>query len=140
MIHPLPDNVYNLPDSIDDPALVEMYNVIVHNLKEEASTLPMNTVQQLLLERIAYNYILLRWKENRDGWTHERNQKEFHTFWLSMTAEFNRNLRAAKADELVMAIKDKMMIAVKNALETVPSDVRSPFMNALADGFEEAGL
>src|SRR5690349_10250926 len=88
------DAAFELPDIVDDPKMRALYEVLVARMREEARHLPMNTVQQLLIERIATNYIVLRCKERGElgGFAHTSVQKDYNTFWLTMTAEFNRML------------------------------------------------
>jgi hypothetical protein len=47
------DPAFVLPENIADDRLRGLYEVIVQRLRHEARDLPMNTVQQLLIERIA---------------------------------------------------------------------------------------
>lgn len=88
------DTAFSLPENIEDPKLRELYEVLVSRMRKEAEGLAMNTVQQLLIERIAYNYIVMRSREAGDlgGFNTASVAKEFNSFWLSMTQEFNRLL------------------------------------------------
>ena len=60
------DGAFYLPEHIEDTNLRQLYEVLVSRMRREAATLPMNTVQQLLIERIAYNYIVMREKERSE--------------------------------------------------------------------------
>lgn len=104
---PIPDDLspaFDLTFTEDVPEdLVTLHGAIVARLRREAAGLPMNTTQTLLLERIAHNYIVLRMKERSGGFTTPAQQKDFNTFWLSMTQEFNR---------LLMNNQDKMREAL----------------------------
>lgn len=91
------DDAFHLPENIEDPRLRGLYEVLVARMRREAIDLPMNTVQQLLIERIAYNYIVLRDFEAGGRFSTANAQKDFNTFWLSMTQEFNRMLTKAEA-------------------------------------------
>ena len=95
----------------DDLELVVLYDTIVQRLRREAAGLPMNTVQQLLLERIAFNYIVLKHKEAHNGFARANEQKDFNTWWLSMTQEFNK-LLMANQDKL----RDAMMLEIQKVL------------------------
>src|SRR6185312_8009494 len=82
---------FRLPDDIlADEGLVTLHANLVLRLRREAAGMPMNTVQQLLLERIAYNYIVMKQKERTNGFTTPAQQKDFNTWWLSTTQEFNK--------------------------------------------------
>lgn len=88
------DAAFTLPETVEDVQLRGLYEVLVHRMRKEAENLPMNTVQQLLIERIAYNYIVMRSRERGElgGFVNSNSQKDFNAFWLSMTQEFNRML------------------------------------------------
>ena len=86
---------FRLPDDVlEDEGLVTLHTNLVARLRREAAGMPMNTVQQLLLERIAMNYVVLKQKERSGGFTTPAQQKDYNTFWLSMTTEFNKLLMA----------------------------------------------
>lgn len=121
---PPPDDLagaFVLPEYLAaDPRLVTLHTNIVTRLRREAAGMPMNTVQQLLLERIALNYIVLKFREGRavgdGGFGRGGEQKDFNTFWLSMTVEFNK---------LLLANQDKMREALLLEVQSVVTDVMS---------------
>lgn len=86
------DAAFHLPEHIEDERLRGLYEVLVARMRNEAKDLPMLTLQQLLIERIAYNYICMRDFEQGGRFATASAQKDFNTFWLSMTQEFNRML------------------------------------------------
>lgn len=139
------DAAFTLPDNVEDPALRQLYEVLVARMRAEARHLPMNTVQQLLIERIAFNYIVLRAKENNQlgGFAHSTVQKDYNTFWLSMTSEFNRLL--GKVEPLSAADKKgflrEIQAIIVRTLDTVDDPkVRSGLFEKLAAAFQEAGI
>ncbi len=139
------DAAFTLPDSVDDPTLRQLYEVLVARMRAEARHLPMNTVQQLLIERIAFNYIVLRAKEGGQlgGFAHASIQKDYNTFWLSMTSEFNRLL--GKVEPLSNADKKgflrEIQAIIVKTLDTVDDPkVRSGLFEKLAAAFQEAGI
>jgi hypothetical protein len=84
---------FDLPPFLaEDERLVDIHSDVVAKLRREAQGLSMNTVQQLLLERIAFNYVYMLYKENEGGFAKPSEQKDFNAFWLSMTTEFNKML------------------------------------------------
>lgn len=102
---------FRLPESVlSDDSLVTLHANIVTRLRREAAGMPMNTVQQLLLERIAMNYVVLKQKERTGGFTTPAQQKDFNTFWLSMTQEFNK---------LLMANEDKRREAMLMEIQSI---------------------
>lgn len=147
MTQPLPAAAYALPDFVPEELQV-LHSELVSRLREEARHIPhMGTIAELLIERIAFNYILLRYKEGatddnaRVGFTHERNQKEFNTFWLTMTQEFNKltrgTMEAAEMRDLVVNQVSDAMAAVLSEMEPgLAADLRT----RLTQAFEAAGL
>lgn len=140
------DGVFELPDGVvEDQDLRTMYEVLVARMRREAEHLPMNTVQQLLIERIAMNYIVLRQKErnpigSKEGFAHATVQKDFNTFWLSMTKEFNALLGrtdVAMRDAILGEVRDLIL----RTLAQVPdSEVREDIKARFAMAFEQNGL
>src|SRR3954464_2741326 len=114
------DDAFHLPENVTDQALRNLYEVLVARMRREASDLPMNTVQQLLIERIAYNYVIMREREagEHGGFGTANAQKDFNTFWLSMTQEFNRMLTKA---ELLSGNERKVLL--KQVQEVIVSTV-----------------
>ncbi len=139
------DAAFVLPDLITDTGLRALYEVLVHRMRNEAKHLPMNTVQQLLIERIAYNYIVLRAKENNElgGFGSASVQKDYNTFWLSMTSEFNRML--GKVEPLQGAdrkafLRDVQQIVSRIVAKIPDQQVRSTVLAEMASEFENAGI
>ncbi len=136
------DAAFELPDIVEDPKLRGLYEVLVHRMREEAKHLSMNTIQQLLIERIAYNYIVLRSKERGElgGFNTASIQKDFNTFWLSMTQEFNRMLgknEPMNSGEKKTLIKEIQQIIVQTVNASVPdAKTRSDLLVNLATAFE----
>jgi hypothetical protein len=136
------DGAFTLPDHVDDPKLRELYEVLIHRMQDEAKDLPMNTVQQLLIERIAYNYIVMREKERGalGGFPNTNSQRDFNTFWLSMTQEFNRMLTKAEVlsgqerKALLREVQQLILNTVNHAV-TDPR-MRSSLLTSMASAFE----
>lgn len=139
------DAAFELPDVVADPKLRSLYEVLVARMRDEAKNLPMNTVQQLLIERIAFNYIVLRSKERGElgGFNNTNVQKDYNSFWLSMTAEFNRLLgrtEALSGQERKTMFK-VMHAIVADALTAVASPAeRAAVMERMADAVERSGF
>lgn len=140
------DGAFYLPDHIDNQNLRELYEVLVSRMRKEASDLPMATVQELLIERIAYNYIVMREKERGalGGFSTTAAQKDFNTFWLSMTQEFNRML--TRSDALSGNERKTLLREVQQLiLTTVNSSVsdprtRSNLLTHMAAAFENVKI
>lgn len=141
------DAAFELPDVVTDPKLRQLYEILVARMRDEAKHLPMTTIQQLLIERIAFNYIVLRAKERGElgGFSHANIQKDYNTFWLQMTAEFNKLL--GKSGEPLSGLEKKALfkemqqLIVKTIAETVQDPrARQAVLTNLADAFTQAGM
>lgn len=133
------DSIFVLPDNIDDPELRMAYEIIVARMRKEAAHCAVSTVQQLLIERIAYNYIVLRWNEARDSFAHTTAQKEFNSFWLSMTQEFNRTLRVTD-QEYKSALLSQIAEVISETMAVEDPDVVDRIMPRFVDAFKKLGL
>lgn len=140
------DAAFNLPAEVcDDGELRSLYEVIVARMRREAQYLPMNTVQQLLIERIATNYIVLKMKERSpvgasDGFAHASVQKDFNTFWLSMTREFNSLLERSdkgNRDAILGEVRDIVLLTLADVKDPTQ---RQDLMISFGRAFEAAGL
>jgi len=138
------DEVFTLPDNVPEK-WKGVYEVLVVRLRREAAMLSMSTINLLLIERIAYNYVVLRTKEaipagSQGAFSHATQQKEFNSFWLAMTQEFNRQTRQVDAQFRENTLK-AVAKAVRSVLADIPdTDLRSQLTDRLAHEFEEVGL
>jgi len=138
------DRVFTLPDTVADEGLRRLYEILISRMRRETAHLPQTTAITLLIERIAYNYIVLRWKETRpagdpEGFAHSTAQKEYNTFWLAMTQELNKVARQtdkAYREELVAVLST----AVFRALSDEAPDVSKRIRHRVATSLEHAGF
>lgn len=131
---------FTLPRIVaEDETLASLYDTMVARLRREAQGIPMNTVQQLLIERIASFYVQIKHKENTGTFTMNQ-QKEFNSYWLSLTQEFNRLLQASD-DKLREALLTDIQRIVSEALEVITDpEERRTVRRQLAGGFAEINL
>lgn len=140
------DGAFYLPDHIEDTNLRELYEVLVIRMRREASGLPMNTVQQLMIERIAYNYVVMREKERGalGGFGTTTMQKDFNTFWLSMTQEFNRMLVKSETlniHERKALLREVQQLILRSVNEAVSDPrQRSNLLTSMASAFEKVRI
>lgn len=140
------DAAFTLPDHIDDIRMRELYEILISRMREEAKDLPMNTVQQLLIERIAYNYIVMREKERGllGGFATTNSQRDFNSFWLSMTQEFNRMLTKTEVmtgqerKALLREVQQLILNTVNHAV-TDPR-TRSSLLTSMASAFDNVKI
>lgn len=139
------DAAFELPEVVTDQKLRVLYEVLVHRMLKEAEHLPMTTVQTLLIERIAFNYIVLRSKERGElgGFNNSSIQKDYNTFWLAMTQEFNRLL--GKVEGIGVADRKSMLKEVQQVIMGVLATIndtrlRTELMEKMAAGFDARGI
>lgn len=133
------DEVFHLDENVtDDDRLRAIYEVIVHRMQIEADLLPMNTVQLLLIERIAANYIALRSKEAH-GFEHDSDQRAFNSFWLSLTREFNSMLRDAEKSQKAVLFAS-IVDTIRSALVAEDPVLRQRVLARLSEAFAEVRL
>ena len=124
----------------DDPMYVGIYNDMMERLQREASGVPMTTLQKLLMERITSLYVTIRWREDNDTWRGVSQQKEFNTYWLDLTKEFNR-LLTNNEDQLRDELLRQVQQVVNDAVGQIPDDkIKQNVRKRLATGFREIQL
>jgi hypothetical protein len=139
------DKAFTIPDWLDNAALREVYEVIVARMRTEAAHIPMNTVQQLLIERIAFNYIVMKFRESRplgdeQGFQHAGVIKDWNTFWLASTREFADLLVKFRPSDK-QAILNQVQSAISEVLGTMAdTSLRNELLQRFVATFERAGL
>jgi hypothetical protein len=140
------DAAFTLPEHIEDVKLRELYEVLISRMRAEAADLPMNTVQQLLIERIAYNYIVMREKERGalGGFHNTNSQRDFNAFWLSMTQEFNKMLtkQEVMSGQERKALLREVQQLILNTVNHAVTDprMRSSLLTSMASAFENVKI
>jgi hypothetical protein len=139
------DRAFTLPEWMTDENLREVYEVIVARMRREAAHIPMNTVQQLLIERIALNYIIMKFREGRplgdeQGFQHAGVIKDWNTFWLASTREFADLMLKFRPSD-----KEAVLTQVRDVLTEVLGTIddaalRSDLLRRFVSTFDRAGL
>lgn len=132
--------IFRLPSEVEgDERLTAVYQEVVNQLREEAADIPMTTVQNLLIERIASLFVIIKVHDENGTWL-PRQQREYNALWLSMSAEFNKLLLASQ-EVRYAATMDKIRTAVIAAANRLPEpEMRSKMREFLAEEFQKAGL
>lgn len=148
VVKELPPTMFALPKFIAEDStasdLVDVYWVFVDRLKEEVKLLPLNTLQQMLLERVCTNYIILRWRERKgfgetDGFEHSTAAKDFNSFWLMTHKELNAQLKL-NADDFRDNYAQLVREGVQEALADFAPDTQRLVRTAMAKSFAAKGL
>lgn len=101
------DAIFELPDVIDDAQLRTVYESLVVRLRRElqvALAKPPSTIQLLITERAAFNYVLMKQKDKKGvgnqvtGWAHMTAVKEFNAFWLNLAESLNKMMQAGQTE------------------------------------------
>jgi hypothetical protein len=134
------DAAFELPDSIqENEGMVALHGAIRERMEREASGLPMNTVQRLLLERIATFYVQTKMRE-KEG-VAVKELRELNSFWLSMTQEFNRLLTAQQDKLRDQLFLDIQTIVQEGITETIDDQkVRQELRQFLSAQFAQLDL
>jgi hypothetical protein len=141
--------MYRLPTYIsEDPVyadLLEIFNVIVVRLQEESKGVPMNTLQLMLLERVATNYIILRWRERQavgtfGAFEHTTAAKDFNSFWLQSHKELNSQIGQKSEEEVLSSIAKRFGAVIDDVLSGMPESQATDLRGRFADAFSTAGL
>jgi hypothetical protein len=136
------DRLFQLPEWVGDPELRHSYEVIVARLRRETEHLPLNTLQQLRIERIVFNYIVLKFRESQAAseFAFAENLKDWNTYWAAITREFDAVLKAwqPKEQDAIMAM---VRSAVAEVIATVEdTGVRNDLVRRFPDTFIRMGL
>lgn len=132
------ERAFRLPEDWDGE-LAELHQEIVSRMRREAQGIAMNTVQQLLMERIATSYIQAKLREE-SGLLTMKDIKDQNAAWLAMTQEFNKLLQASQ-DKLREALFAEVQKIIMEATEEItdPESLRN-FRRRLAGDFAAIDL
>lgn len=113
---------FELPLAIaDDPEMVVLYHDSIRKLISESRGLPMHTVQEFLLERIATKYVIMKWRERSNTWVGVNTEKDYASGWLDLVKEWNKVL-ASGQQQLRDAIMSEVEVLLVEGLEQVADD------------------
>lgn len=113
------EGAFALPDHLPEEYHA-LHTEILNRLRNEARAVSMSTVQTLIMERIAYFYVVMKYKES----TSEiglKEQKEMLDFWLKTTTEFNKMLQASESKS-----RTTLLVEVQNVLRGSLKHVKDP--------------
>lgn len=113
----------------------------LNSLKKDVEGLPLTTVHNMLMERMATFYTIMRKRETEDGsklsFAEIRaNQQQ----WLAMTTEFYKQIKDGE-DKRLNTFKLKVQKIIVNILTLVEDDqLREDLRKRLQRDFSDAGL
>lgn len=138
------DAAFDLPTFVTDNArLQDLHRRIVNRLRKESEGVPMDTIQLLLLERIAFNYIVMKAREMGElDMGNARAQKDFQTFWLAMTNQFSKNLqKATAAEDREKTLREVRDIVIETLSKGVDDkEMKMKLLGDFSTAFANAGI
>jgi hypothetical protein len=138
---PLPPTFWAAPEGAlgDDPTFSLIHAEVVSRLKAEI--LMDDTLEMMLVERVAFLYCHIRYKESKKLFAHDRAYKETLQLWTGLAADL-RKFRAAGAG--VEAVRDQIFASMERAtaaaVKTLPKEIRSEFIATLSREMRESGV
>ena len=138
--NPLAD-LFTLPAPFsENEQVARWYNEIIARMQREAAGLPMQTNQIQLLERIAFFYAVMRYKELSGETISARDLKDNNNAWLSMLDTFNRSIEKHK-DQILRDTVLQIQGIIESVLEGIDDDnTRKHLHRQFIEGFAEKGL
>lgn len=134
------DYAFEVSDDIKDQNLRMLYESIVHRMRTEAAHLPMNTMQQLVIERIARYYVLmLSWE--RSPQFNMRDDTRYNEHWMKMAAQFNAMLMKATPAAQRDAFLERIALVISGVLQTIDDEaVKFEVFQKFMFAFKKEGL
>ena len=135
------EDIFTLPTELAaDPRISRWYTEMVENLRIEAQGIPMKTNQFFLMERIAYLYSLIRYKEFSEVSYPGREHREDLKVLSGYMDQFNRLLEKHN-DKIVNEMVGKIQEILRDALPIVTDDKeRTALRRRLQTDFENIDL
>lgn len=136
------ESIGSLPAELQaDPQWAEARNRILASLRKDAEGLPMTTSQDLLMERMATTYALMRKREADPNVTMNVSDiRANNQQWLAMTSEFNKQITVGE-DKRRSTMIENILQVINNVLTMMEDDSeREKARKRLAEGFKNAGL
>jgi hypothetical protein len=110
----------------DNPEWVEMYDALVRSLRRDASGLPLDMAQVMLIERIASTYMRLSWYGAFGGATNAAIDR-MNDQYLKFTTQFQKVLQA-NDDVLRADLVTKFGKIMADGVDMIPDDANDTRM------------
>lgn len=125
----------------DDDYWGSVRNDHLASMRRDAEGLPMTSSQEMLMERIATFYAILR---KRESDVEERmsasEMRQSYQLWQSMTAEFNKQITIGEDKRRETMLK-KILNIIENTVRSIEDPrVREDTRKRFAASFQEADL
>lgn len=124
----LPAEMWTLPATIANDSLRELHAQLIRGLRRDAAHLPTGTLQSMQLERIAYYYILIRYRDLTNTWPSPRDRLGTYKLWRDLSADFNSVAYGNKIspEDLHAIVASHTAKLVAGVLRTLPQHEAKP--------------
>lgn len=135
------DDLFTLPAPYNEnPQIVRWYNEIISRQQREAAGLPMQINQIQLLERMAFFYVVMRYKESIGESIPVRDLKDANAEWRNMFDAFSRSIEKHK-DQILRDTIITIQDIIAKVLDGVEDDSqRKSLQRQFIEAFGAAGL
>lgn len=123
------EQLSSLPAEIPE-SLRAIHSELIVRMRNEARAVSMSTIQRMLMERIAYFYIAMKWRETASPEPLSlKEQKEMLDFWIKMTTEFNKLLNATESKSRSTLLAEVELILRESAKKLEDPEKRRELTN-----------
>lgn len=137
---PMSDEFFAQPEKpLGDESHQLIYAEVVSRLREENPQ--GDTLELMLIERIAFLYVYIRVKEATGSFAHDRSYKETNALLIDLMRDLRKTKSSAvQAEEIRDAIIETVHEALAVSIKKLPGDLSKDFQEALANEFEVRNL
>ena len=134
----LPEEMWELPATIADDSLRSLHAHIVRGLRRDATHLPTGMLQSMQLERIAYYYILIRYRDATNTWGSNRDRLSIYKLWRDLASDFTHVAYGNKIspEDLHAIVASHTAKIVAGVLRTMPNAESRPLYAKFAAALE----
>jgi hypothetical protein len=136
----LPETMWNLPAAIADESMRDLHAQLIRGLRRDAAHLPTGTLQSMQLERIAYYYILIRYRDHTNTWSSPRDRLSTYKLWRDLSSDFNSVAYGNKIspEDLHAIVASHTAKLVASVLRTMPHTEARPLYAKFAAALDSA--
>ncbi len=137
------DLAFGLPPSLSDPSYVELYNVIIAEMRADARGVQLDMTLNLLIERIATYYVTMKSEEQNPTVARPSPevQKNRVTFWLSMVQEYHKLLKQRTPMDKRIAVLKEVQSIVLDTLDCIGDPkLKERLTTKFIENFTAAGV
>ena len=131
----IPNSIYRVDGAYrEDQELIVAYDVLRNNLVhdlEQAGHL-LKTADYLVVERMVFSYVEMKYSENRGGYASAAKQKSLNSLFQTYSKEYF-HLLGRDDDERQVQQREEFIAAIKQATETLSKEDRIRVLRAVSE-------